>query len=265
MEDLALPYMDKKRFSEILTENSTKRSGYQRHGINPRLAKKRTVVEKLKRQQGMKRALKETNKPKELGRFPFKEEDLRYYRVKKTVKRESNAAIICVMDVSGSMDNTKKYLARSFFFVLSRFIRMKYSKVEIAFVSHTTVAKEVNENDFFHRAESGGTYISSGLKKALEIIEKRYDATRWNVYTFYVSDGENWAEDDERAINASLDLCKICNMFGYSEILPGMMSHIKYKFENNIKEKNFVAVTVNQKQDLWPALKSMLSKELNGG
>ena len=264
MEDLALPYMSKSRFSEILTENSKKKSGYQKHGINPRLAKKRTVIEKIKRKQSMKRTLREIKKPDKIERFPFKEYDLRYYRVKKAYKRESNAAIICVMDVSGSMDNTKKYLARSFFFVLSRFIRMKYNSIEVAFVAHTTTGKEVNENEFFHRGESGGTYISSGLNKALEIIDKRYNPAYWNVYTFYVSDGENWAEDNEKAIQASKKLCEICNMFGYAEILPGTYSMIKNRMVSEINYTNFIAVTINEKKELWTALKTMLKKELSG-
>ncbi|MCM0647644.1 sporulation protein YhbH [Clostridium swellfunianum] len=263
MEDLELPDLDKKKFSEVLSENATKRSGYQRHGINPRLAKKRTVVEKLKRKQGKKRALKELNEYVKVERFPFKEDDLRYYRVKKTKKREFNAAIICIMDTSGSMDNTKKYLARSFFFVLSRFIRMKYTNVEIVFISHSTTAKEVNENEFFHKVESGGTYISSGYVKALEIIEARYNPSVWNIYTFNVSDGDNWSEDNERAIKSAKELTHKCNMVGYVEIMAGYYNAgLKEKLIKEIENTKFVAVTIKQKQDLWGALKGILKKDI---
>lgn len=263
MEDLELPDLDKKKFSEVLSENATKRSGYQRHGINPRLAKKRTVVEKLKRKQGKKRALKELNEYVKVERFPFKENDLRYYRVKKTKKREFNAAIICIMDTSGSMDNTKKYLARSFFFVLSRFIRMKYTNVEIVFISHSTTAKEVNENEFFHKVESGGTYISSGYVKALEIIEARYNPSVWNIYTFNVSDGDNWSEDNERAIKSAKELTDKCNMVGYVEIMAGYYNAgLKEKLIKEIENTKFVAVTIKQKQDLWGALKGILKKDI---
>jgi len=266
IDELELPHMDKKKFSEILTENATKKCGYQRHGINPRLAKKRTVIQKIKRQQGKKRALREANIQEKIDRFPFKEDDLRYYRVKKTKKRESNAAIICVMDTSGSMDSTKKYLARSFFFVLSRFIKMKYSNVEIIFISHTTTAKVVNENEFFHRAESGGTYISSGLYKAMEVIEERFNPEIWNIYTFYVSDGDNWSEDNERAIKSARILCETCNMFGYAEIMPAYYStSIKEKLIKEVKYPNFTAITVEKKQQLWEALKGMLKKEIKEG
>lgn len=263
MEDLELPDLDKKKFSEVLSENATKRSGYQRHGINPRLAKKRTVIEKIKRQQGKKRALSEANSSIKLERFPFKEDDLRYYRVKKTKKREFNAAIICIMDTSGSMDNTKKFLARSFFFVLSRFIRKKYTNVEIVFISHSTTAKEVNENEFFHKVESGGTYISSGYVKALEIIEERYSPSVWNIYTFNVSDGDNWSEDNDRAIKAAKELTDKCNMVGYAEIMAGYYNAgLKDKLTKEIDSSKFVAVTIKQKSDLWNALKGILRKDI---
>ncbi|MBU3143317.1 sporulation protein YhbH [Clostridium sp. CF012] len=262
LEDLELPELDKKKFSEILTENSIKRAGYQKHGIQPRLAKKRTVVEKIKRQQGKSKALMESSQEEKIERLPFKNEDLRYHRVKQVLKRESNAVILCVMDVSGSMDTTKKYLARSFFFILSQFIRSKYTNVEVEFISHTTVAQEVNEDDFFHKVESGGTYISSGLNKALEIIDKRYNPEYWNVYVFYVSDGDNWQEDNEKAIKAAKNICDVCNLFGYVELMNKYYtSSMKSVFEKGVFHKNFISVEVKKKQDLWESIKRMLKKE----
>lgn len=265
MGDLELPELDRKKASEIMIESGVKKAGYQKHGINPRLAKKKTVIEKIKRKQGKIKALNDEGVLQKLDRFPFKTDDLRYYRIKKTYKKECNAVILCIMDVSGSMDNTKKYLARSFFFILSQFIRTKYSNVEVVFIAHSTVAKEVNEFEFFHKVESGGTYISSGLNKALEIIEKRFNPVYWNVYAFYVSDGDNWTEDNERAVKASKDICENCNMFGYAEIMSGYYTtNIKEKLVREVKNKNFVAVSIKQKNDLWYALKNMLKKEQAG-
>jgi len=262
LDDLELPELDKKKFSEILTENGVKRAGYQKHGIQPRLAKKRTVVEKIKRQQGKSKALMESSQEEKIERLPFKNEDLRYHRVKQVLKRESNAAILCVMDVSGSMDTTKKYLARSFFFILSQFIRSKYTNVEVEFIAHTTVAQEVNEDDFFHKIESGGTYISSGLNKALEIIDKRYNPEYWNVYVFYVSDGDNWQEDNEKAIKAAKNICQVCNLFGYVELMNKYYtSSMKSTFDKGVLNKNFISAEVKEKQDLWKSLKYMLKKE----
>ena len=262
MEDLELPKMNKRKQSEILTENGLKKSGYQRYGINPRLAKKRTVVEKIKRKQGRERNLKETGMENNIERFPFKNDDLRYYRIKKTFKKECNAVIFLIMDVSGSMDNTKKYLARSFFFILTQFIREKYSNVEVVFISHSTIAKEVNELEFFHKVESGGTYISSGLNKTLEIIEKRYNSNYWNIYAFYVSDGDNWSEDNERTIKAAKKLSEVSNMFGYAEIMNSYYSStIKNVLVKEVENDNFISVSIKEKKDLWNALKEMLKKE----
>lgn len=280
LEDLDLPLMDKKKSSDIISNNSPKRIGYQKNGINPRFAKKRTVVEKLKREQNAKRALREsgestephennlpierTNEMKVRSRFPFREDDLRYFRVRKKPKPELNAAVICVMDTSGSMDSTKKYMARSFFFILYQFVRMKYNNVEVKFIAHSTAARVVTESEFFHKVESGGTYISSGLKKALEVIEENYNPAYWNVYTFCVSDGENWYEDNDLALKYAIELSQICSLFGYSEILPGPYnSGIKGIFEENIENDNFTAVVIKEKQDVWKSLKKVLKKELD--
>lgn len=268
LEDLELPLMDKKRFSEIMSKNSLKKRGYQKNGINPRLARKRTVVEKLKRKQSLKRDLAEAdeNDDVEDSRFPFRQDDLRYFRVKKKPRRELNAAVICVMDTSGSMDSTKKFLARSFFFILYEFVRMKYNNVEVKFIAHSTTAKLVTEGEFFHKVESGGTYISSGLKKALEVIEENYSPSYWNLYTFCVSDGDNWSEDNDLALKYAENLSEICNLFSYAEIIPSpYSSNIKELFQRGINRSNFAVVTINKKQDLWESLKKILKKEFETG
>ena len=262
-EDLDLPNLDRKKYSDILTESHGKKQGYQRYGINPRLAKKKTVMSKIARKQGKKRVLQEENIEVQVERFPFKQEDVRYYRVKSKPKRESNAVMIFIMDVSGSMDSSKKFLARSYFFVLSKFLRKKYNNISFEFISHTTVAKLVDEDEFFHKAESGGTYISSGLNLALNLIKEKYSPSMWNIYPVYASDGDNWTEDNEKAIKAVNELSSVSNMFGYAELLPSTYSTtMYYRFQKEIKNKNFVPVIVKEKKDLWDALKLMLSKEL---
>ncbi|MDK2801227.1 MAG: uncharacterized protein PWP27_2776 [Clostridiales bacterium] len=267
-EDLDLPFMERKKFNEIESEKNFKRLGYQRKGIRPRLAKKKSVMEKIKRQKSYERGRREAPEiyewQEERERFPFKEDDLRYFRLRQDVRRESNAVVICIMDTSGSMDITKKYLARSFYFLLYQFIKMKYVNVEIVFVAHTTVAKEVTEDEFFHRGESGGTYISSGYQKALEIIEKRYDPSIWNIYAFHCSDGDNWQEDNEKAVEFARQLCETCNLFGYGEILLGYytpISTIREQFASKVKYPNFSIVTMSKKEDVIPALRKLLDKE----
>ncbi|EPR08265.1 sporulation protein YhbH [Ruminiclostridium papyrosolvens] len=265
-DDMNLPDIDKKQLSQ-LEEKSYRKLGYQHKGIPPRLAKKRSVIEKIKRKQASKRSEdgEDTTYDKEEGeeRFPFIEEDLRYYRIKEDNKRDYNAVVLCIMDVSGSMDQTKKYLARSFYFLLYQFLRLKYANVDVVFIAHTTTAKEVNEREFFHRGESGGTYISSGYDKALEIITERYSPANWNIYAFHCSDGDNWSEDNKKAVESANKLCEVCNLFGYGEIVPGYYnigSTIKNEFQTKIKSKNFAAININKKEDVLPALKKLLDK-----
>lgn len=273
-EDLKLPDLDRKKLSELDSKYGFRKLGFQKKGIPPRLAKRRSVIEKIKRKQSYQRSISESdeNIQNELPdldkdtseRFPFTEDDLRYRRLKEIHRKDFNAVVICIMDVSGSMDQTKKYMARSFYFLLYQFLRLRYSNVEVVFVAHTTTAKEVGELDFFHKGESGGTYISSGYEKALEIIEQRYNPGNWNVYAFHCSDGDNWAEDNRKAVELAARLCEVCNLFGYGEIVPGYYyagSTVKSEYIKNIKADNFVIVTMTRKDDIMTALKHLLEKD----
>lgn len=264
-EDLDLPFMERKRIAELETISKQKPSGYRRNGPPPHLAKKKAVMEKIKRRQSAKRNEAEivpTEAPENEGeeRFPFREEDLRYRRIREERTPESNAVVICIMDTSGSMDQTKKYLARSFYFLLYQFIRLKYVNVELVFIAHTTEAAVVTEDEFFHKGESGGTFISSGYEKALQIIETQYPPSLWNIYTFHCSDGDNWDEDNAKTLELAEKLCQICNLFGYGEIMTGT-STIRRLFQNSINAQNFALVTINSREDIWPALRDMLAQE----
>jgi uncharacterized sporulation protein YeaH/YhbH (DUF444 family) len=220
-------------------------------------------MSKIARKQGKKRALRELESEENLDRFPFKEDDLKYYRVKMKPKKDSNAVMLFIMDASGSMDITKKYLARSYFFVLATFLKRKYNNIAFEFIYHTTVAKRVDEYEFFHKSESGGTYISSGINEALNVIEEKYPPAAWNVYSIYASDGDNWSEDNERAVVAVKNICEVSNMFGYAELLPSTYTTTMYhKFKKEITDEKFVPVIIKEKKDLWEALKTMLKKEL---
>ena len=266
-EDLQLPDMERKKFFQIELEYKFKRSGFQLKGTQPRLNKKRTIIEKLKRKQMLQRDLEDQEVEEVSKRIPFHEKDLRYSRLKEELHKQSNAIILCIMDTSGSMDQTKKYLARSFYFLLYQFIRWKYEHVEVAFIAHTTVAQEVNEKDFFHRGEAGGTYISSGYAKALEIIEQRYNPTVWNIYTFHCSDGDNWSEDNDKAVCLLEQLCAISNLFGYAEINTNRMygSSMAAHYGKFLSLNNFVMVTMNSKDDIWAAFKKFLDRDVAPG
>ena len=181
--DLNLPELEKKQF-KFITEEKMKRKGKRPYGIRPRLSKKETIKQKIKRKKAAIKA--GTHDPESDERFPFHESDLRYKHIAPVEKENTTAVIFFVMDVSGSMTKSKKFLARSFFFLLYQFLNHKYSSVDVVFVSHTTDAKEVNEEQFFTRATGGGTMASSGLEKVKEIIDKRYHPNNWNIYTFIV-------------------------------------------------------------------------------
>src|SRR5882724_13115368 len=206
-EDLELPDLERKALRQIEAYRLAKRKGYRAVGIRVRLDKRRTVRERVKRKLASRHAHAleapaETVLTASPERFPFHEDDLVYRHMVTDVKRESNAVVVCIMDTSGSMDTMKKYLARSFFFLLYQFICTKYRNVEIVFIAHHTEANEVTEEEFFHKGESGGTFISSGYVKALEIIQARYHPSLWNVYSFHCSDGDNFDSDNPAALRS---------------------------------------------------------------
>ncbi len=261
-EDLQLPELERRKLREILVDHGTKRRGYRQVGVRVQLDRKRTVRSRIKRQvarRGAQAAL-----GAEETRAPFHREDLRYRRRVPDVHAESNAVVICIMDTSGSMEPRKKYLSRSFFFLLNQFVRTRYRNVELVFIAHHTRAREVSEEEFFHKGESGGTMISSGYRKALEIIRERYHPSLWNVYAFHCSDGENFNEDNREARRAAEELTAICNLFGYGEIKPPgrfQGDSTMLKIFDQLEAGNFHAVEILRKEDIWPAFKELMSHE----
>lgn len=261
-DDLELPDLEKKSLRQVMSDDARKRKGIRRAGIKPRLSKKSTARERIRRMFAARGARKEEFD--EDKRFPFHTDDLRYYHVAPTIREVSNAVVICIMDTSGSMGTVKKYLARSFYFLLYQFVRQKYINVEVVFIAHHTEAREVTEEEFFHKVESGGTYISSGYKKALQVIEERYHPSLWNVYAFHCSDGDNFYSDNERAVEAANSLCSVCNLFGYGEIKPTGSAYYSGSMLDvftQIDAENFHMITIEKKEDLWPGFKAFLTKD----
>lgn len=266
-EDLELPDLERKIMKEALSERVAKRLGYRKQGVRAHLDRKRTVKQRLKRQiaTGNVETLRaEAGSEAPAERFPFRRGDLTYRRLRVDTREESNAVVICIMDTSGSMDRLKKYLARSFFFLLYQFVCTKYQNTELVFIGHHTKAKEVDEDEFFHKGESGGTLISSGYQKALEIVRDRFHPAHWNIYAFHCSDGDNFDSDNTLALESARELCETCNLFGYGEIKP-MGSHY---YESSMIERfkkldaeNFQSVLIERREDIWPAFKAFMSKD----
>ena len=261
-EDLELPDMERKILREVLSDRISKRKGFRKAGIRIRLDKKRTVKSRIKRRLATTRP--DDDQTDEEERFPFRKEDLVYRHLVEDVRPESNAAVLCIMDTSGSMDTLKKYLARSFFFMLYQFVCTKYRNVEIAFIAHHTEGKEVTEEEFFYKGESGGTFISSGYNKALEVIQARYHPSLWNLYAFHCSDGDNFDSDNPAALKAAQELCELCNLFGYGEIKPLGSRYYESSMLNifrRLEADNFQTVLIERKEDIWPSFKTFMSKE----
>jgi uncharacterized protein len=257
-EDLHLPNLQEKAKREIQSR-ATRFTEIRRTGIMSNLDKRRSILENIKRTARESGAA-------QLG--PFKKEDLRYRTWEETTKFESNAVVISMMDVSGSMGEFKKYIARSFYFWMVRFLRTKYDNVDIVFISHHTEAKEVTEEQFFTQGESGGTVVSSAYRLALDVINERYPTRDWNVYPFHFSDGDNYYSDNDEAVRLADELADKCNLFGYGEI--GEEGGASYRrssgallsiFNDRLKQRErFVGVRIDDKQDVYPALKQFFSK-----
>jgi uncharacterized protein len=294
-EDLELPNLERRALREIASDRSNKRKGYRHVGIRVRLDKRRTAKQRVMRELASRHntaiaeiehaaeAANEDQLDDELEqdemletngvhstlvrtkrRFPFHHDDLRYKHLETDTREDSNAVVVCIMDTSGSMDTMKKYLARSFFFLLYQFISTRYRNVEIVFIGHHTEANEVTEEEFFHKGESGGTFISSGYQKALDIIAERYHPSLWNVYAFHCSDGDNFDSDNPAALRTAKELSEVCNLFGYGEIKPLGSRYYESSMLNvfrRLDAPNFQAVLIERKEDIWPSFKAFLSKD----
>ena len=178
------------------------------------------------------------------------------------------------MDVSGSMTTNKKFLARSFFFLLYQFLNHKYSSIDVVFVSHTADAHEVNEEQFFTQSPNGGTLVSTGLIKVEEIIEKRYHPSNWNIYTFYCGDGDNWSIDNKEALSAFRRLKEINQTMCYTEI--GSLYNFNefssfhgatpekrlWDWTKLAEDKRFKRIRLEEHKDIWPAFKRLFGGKI---
>ena len=264
--DLDLPELEKKNF-KFTTQEKMKRKGKRPYGIRPRLSKKETIKQKLRRK---KAAVKSgAHDPDGDERFPFHESDLRYKHIAPVEKENTAAVVFFVMDVSGSMTSSKKFLARSFFFLLYQFLNHKYSSVDVVFISHTAEAREVNEEQFFTQVPSGGTLVSTGLKKVEEVIEKRYHPNNWNIYTFYCGDGDNWSIDNKEAVASFKRLKEINQIMCYTEVGPlaayseyalfskGFGEKRLWDWMDHLEDKLLKKVRLQESKDIWPAFKRL--------
>lgn len=250
-QDLELPHLKEKKKPKLLTPTCEFRE-VRRAGLMGNLDKKRTLLENLKRnaKQGVPR----------IGGFA--PEDLRFKTWEEKLRQENSAVVLAMMDTSGSMGTYEKYIARTFFFWMVRFLRSKYEQVEIVFIAHHTQAREVTEEEFFAKGESGGTRCSSAYRLALELIENRYPPADYNIYPFHFSDGDNLPSDNEMCLELVQKILPLVNQFGYGEIVnPYYRTSTLMNVFKKINDSRLVTVTIKDKSDVYPALKQFFSKK----
>lgn len=252
-DQMELPYMKKKE-KEQITITDIEFNDIRKKGIMSNLDKKKTILENLKRN-----ALSGSNK---IGGIT--PDDLRYKTWNEVQKPHSNALIIAMMDTSGSMGLFEKYIARSFFFWMTKFLRRSYENVEIVFVAHHTEAKEVSEEAFFTKGESGGTICSSAYLKAIDIIDTRFPPNNHNIYPFHFSDGDNLTSDNDKCVSSIHQLLERCNMFGYGEVNQYNRRSTLMNAYQKIDHPYFLHYIIREKGEVYDALKTFFSRSETG-
>ncbi|WP_276357577.1 sporulation protein YhbH [Cohnella caldifontis] len=253
-EELELPYLKRKDQDQIEIRD-VRFNDVRKKGILSNIDKKRTILENLRRNA-------REGHPEISGITP---DDLRFKTWEEIVKPQNNAVILAMMDTSGSMGSFEKYCARSFFFWMNRFLRRQYEKVEIVFIAHHTEAKEVSEEEFFTRGESGGTICSSAYIKALEIIDSRYPPSLYNIYPFHFSDGDNLTSDNERCVKLIRELLTRANIFGYGEVNQYNRSSTLMSAYKHIEQEQFLYYVIRDKAEIYNALKTFFRKREAAG
>jgi len=256
-EELSLPKIQPKGKDNITTEK-TKYSGISPVGPNSLRHFKKTYKQALRRQIS-------------LGQYnaanpvivPIKS-DIRYRSWKETVKPETNAVVIFMMDVSGSMEQEQKEIVRIETFWIDTWLRAHYKDLETRYIVHDTVAKEVDRETFFSLKESGGTIISSAYKLCSELIQKEYSPEEWNIYPFHFSDGDNWSDkDNNECMNLIKDqLLPNVNMFCYGQVESryGSGKFIKELQKNFKDEDNIILSEIENKEAIMNSIKTFLGK-----
>jgi hypothetical protein len=205
-------------FSHLALPNLdlAKRSRGAGHSEQPTSIGRTGVVSQWDRKRTLKAAL--MRRAQVGGGLGLEPEDLRF-RVFDTVDDDQGGAVvIAMMDTSGSMGSFEKYLAKSFFFWTTEFLRQKYPHVELVFLAHDVRAREVDEETFFHRGASGGTVSSSVYRMAIDIVDTRFPQDLYNIYAFHFTDGGNLTSDNGSAVASGRDLASRVTLFGYGEI-----------------------------------------------
>ena len=304
-EDLELPDLVKTNLRELCAVK-LRRAGHTSTGTPTNLNALRTMCKSLGRRLALKRpkqseiaaledeiaAIDAKSKPSgpELERLeelretlkqllrkrrwvPFIDPvDIRYNNYTQRPEPNTKAVMLCLMDVSGSMGEREKELAKRFFILLHLFLNRRYKQTDVVFIRHTHEAEEVDEDTFFYSQETGGTVVSTALVEMLKVLRARYPASEWNIYGAQASDGENHAGDTERCIALLMqEIMPLCQYYAYVEILDERETEIFRNVHNGaalwqayrtVAEawSNFAMKRISKPGDIYPVFRELFAK-----
>jgi hypothetical protein len=293
-DDLALPNLVKTQLTRI-NEHKLVRAGYTQSGIPSNLNVVRSMRGALGRRTALsapyRQRLREAEAELEellrrldadhpevvelreeiqrlrirIEAIPFIDSfDLRFNNRLRQPKPTTQAVMFCLMDVSGSMDEEKKQIAKRFFLLLYLFLQRTYEHIDVVFIRHHTVAKEVSEEDFFHSRESGGTVVSSALRLMQEIVRERYATGAWNIYGAQASDGDNWENDSPTCRDLLIgSIMPLVQYFAYIEITAGEAQNLWREYlQVKVHSKNFAMQRIESLTDIYPVFRELFKKKL---
>ncbi len=201
-----------------------------------------------------------------IKRVPFLDTyDLRYNLHLKQPLPTSKAVMFCLMDVSGSMDQHIKELAKRFFLLLYLFLKRNYERIEVVFIRHHTLAKEVDEQEFFYSRETGGTVVSSALKLMAEIMAARYSPNEWNIYGAQASDGDNWNDDSPVCVDLlKQNILPNVQYFSYVEITRRDPQALWLDYEKLAEglPEYFAQRRISDMSDIYPVFRDLFQKKV---
>lgn len=291
-EDLELPNLKKNQLDKLV-QYQTYRAGYQTDGVPSNLdivrSLKGSVARRIALNSGRKKQLKELEAElqsllddkldhqlrilelekeiaelkRKIAKVPFIDTfDLRFRNYEKRPLPTSKAVMFCLMDVSGSMDQATKDMAKRFYILLYLFLTRTYKNVDVVYIRHHTQAKEVDEQEFFYSQETGGTIVSSALKLMQQIVADRYDSNEWNIYAAQASDGDNWADDSPLCTDIlAKQLLPAVRYFSYIEITERQHQSLwrEYKKLEEVYE-NFAMQHIRKVEDIYPVFRELFKK-----
>ncbi len=191
--------------------------------------------------------------------------DLRYVNRVQQPQPTTQAVMFCIMDVSGSMDRARKDLAKRFFTLLYLFLQRNYEKIEVVFIRHHTVAKEVDEQEFFYSRETGGTVVSSALELTADIMRERYPVSSWNLYVAQASDGDNWHHDSPACRDLLLQrIMPYVRYYAYIEITPDRHQSLWEAYEEvKAQHPHFAMRQIDGPADIYPVFRDLFKRRVS--